>query len=182
MHFYELKYFLGHRGLQDKYNIGLLLVNIELIWLGAKRGERLAKSSSCHPVSHPRQINYIFTISRPILYIYIWFFDRILFENFSFGPFLHRCFAFISRTFDNLFLVTGKDDLVITLSEGLFSFCVVALNISWIKLSLKSEQQDRTSLFISELAIFIRIKPRVSIYCLNITPRVKSNKHRTHLV
>ena len=31
MHFYELKYFLGHRGLQDKYNIGLLMVNIELI-------------------------------------------------------------------------------------------------------------------------------------------------------
>ena len=28
MHFYELNFFLGHRGLQDKYNIGLLTVNI----------------------------------------------------------------------------------------------------------------------------------------------------------
>ena len=41
--------FLGHRGLQDKYNIVLLTVNIEFIWLGAKRGERLAKSSSFTP-------------------------------------------------------------------------------------------------------------------------------------
>jgi hypothetical protein len=42
-------YFLGHRGLQDKYNIGLLTVNIDFILLGAKRGERLARSSSYTP-------------------------------------------------------------------------------------------------------------------------------------
>ena len=67
--------------MQDKYNIGLLTVNIEFIWLGAKRGERLAKSSSFTPC----QINSIFTVNRPILYIYItnlvcykyfhWFFN-----------------------------------------------------------------------------------------------------------
>ena len=32
--------------LQDKYNIGVLTVNIEFMWLGTKRLERLAKSSS----------------------------------------------------------------------------------------------------------------------------------------
>ena len=31
--------------LQDKYNIGVLTVNIEFMWLGTKRMERLAKSS-----------------------------------------------------------------------------------------------------------------------------------------
>ena len=32
--------------LQDKYNIGVLTVDIEFIWLGTKRLERLAESSS----------------------------------------------------------------------------------------------------------------------------------------
>ena len=32
--------------LQDKYNIGVLTVNIEFMWLDTKRLERLAKSSS----------------------------------------------------------------------------------------------------------------------------------------
>jgi hypothetical protein len=32
--------------LQDKYNIGVLTVNIEFMWLGTKWLERLAKSSS----------------------------------------------------------------------------------------------------------------------------------------
>ena len=32
--------------LQDKYNIGVLTVNIELMWLGTKRVKRLAKVRS----------------------------------------------------------------------------------------------------------------------------------------
>jgi len=32
--------------LQDKYNIGVLTVNIECMWLGTKRMERLAKARS----------------------------------------------------------------------------------------------------------------------------------------
>jgi ribosomal protein L23 len=32
--------------LQDKYNIGVLTVNIEFMWLGTKRVERLAKAHS----------------------------------------------------------------------------------------------------------------------------------------
>jgi len=32
--------------LQDKYNIGVLTVTIEFMWLGTKQMERLAKSSS----------------------------------------------------------------------------------------------------------------------------------------
>ena len=32
--------------LQDKYNIGVLTVNIKFMWLGTKRMERLTKSSS----------------------------------------------------------------------------------------------------------------------------------------
>jgi len=32
--------------LQDKYNIDILTVNIEFMWLGTKRVERLAKSRS----------------------------------------------------------------------------------------------------------------------------------------
>jgi hypothetical protein len=32
--------------LQDKYNIGALTVNIECMWLGTKRVERLAKARS----------------------------------------------------------------------------------------------------------------------------------------
>jgi hypothetical protein len=42
--------------LQDKYNIGVLTVNIEFMWLGTKRMGRLAKRSS-FPVSKPRHIN-----------------------------------------------------------------------------------------------------------------------------
>ena len=40
--------------LQDKYNIGVLTLNIEFMWLGK-----------------PRHINSIFTVNTPILYIYI---------------------------------------------------------------------------------------------------------------
>jgi hypothetical protein len=32
--------------LQDKYNIGVLTVNIEFMWLGTKQVERLAKARS----------------------------------------------------------------------------------------------------------------------------------------
>ena len=52
--------------LQDTYNIGVLTVNIECMWLGAKRMERRAL-----PVSKPRHIISIFTVNTPILYIYI---------------------------------------------------------------------------------------------------------------
>jgi hypothetical protein len=54
--------------LQDKYNIGVLTVNIEFMWLGTKRVERLAKGRFS-PVSKPRHINSIFTVNTPILYI-----------------------------------------------------------------------------------------------------------------
>jgi hypothetical protein len=49
-------------------NIGVLTVHIEFMWLGTKRLERLAKSSS-FSVSKPRPINSIFTVNTPILYI-----------------------------------------------------------------------------------------------------------------
>jgi hypothetical protein len=42
--------------LQDKYNIGVLTVNIECIWLGTKRMEILAKAR-ISPVSKPRHKN-----------------------------------------------------------------------------------------------------------------------------
>jgi hypothetical protein len=32
--------------LQDKYNIGVLTVNVEFMWLGTKRMERLAEARS----------------------------------------------------------------------------------------------------------------------------------------
>jgi hypothetical protein len=35
-----------HILLQDKYNIGVLMVNIEFMWLGTKRVERLSKARS----------------------------------------------------------------------------------------------------------------------------------------
>ena len=35
-----------HILLQDKYNISVLMVNIEFMWLGMKRMERLAKACS----------------------------------------------------------------------------------------------------------------------------------------
>jgi len=54
--------------LQDKYNIGVLTVNIEIMWLGTKRMERLAKAH-LSPVSKPRHINSIFTVNTPTLYI-----------------------------------------------------------------------------------------------------------------
>ena len=55
--------------LQDKYNIGVLTVNIEFMWLGTKRMERFAKAH-LSPVSKPRHINSIFTANTPILFIY----------------------------------------------------------------------------------------------------------------
>ena len=48
--------------LQDEYNIGVLTVNIECMWLGTKRMERLAKSR-LSPISKPRHINYVFTVN-----------------------------------------------------------------------------------------------------------------------
>jgi hypothetical protein len=53
---------------EDKYNIGVLTVNIEFIWLGTKRMERPAKAC-LSSVSMPRHINSIFTINTSILYI-----------------------------------------------------------------------------------------------------------------
>jgi hypothetical protein len=56
--------------LQNKYNIGLLMVNIEFTWLGTKLMERLIKTS-LFPISKPSHINFIFTVNTSILYIYI---------------------------------------------------------------------------------------------------------------
>jgi hypothetical protein len=47
--------------MQDKYNIGVLAVTIELMWLGMKRMERFAKAS-------PHE--FYFTVNTPILYIF----------------------------------------------------------------------------------------------------------------
>ena len=55
--------------LQDKYNIGVLMVNIEFMWLGTKRMERLVEAR-LSPGSKPCHINSIFTVNTPILYIY----------------------------------------------------------------------------------------------------------------
>jgi len=48
--------------LQDKYNIGVLTVNI-----GTKRMGKFAKAH-LSPLSKPRHINSIFTVNVPILY------------------------------------------------------------------------------------------------------------------
>ena len=56
--------------MQDKYNIVVLTVNIEFMWLDTKWMERLAKYR-LSPVSKPRHINSIFTVNTPILYIFI---------------------------------------------------------------------------------------------------------------
>jgi len=45
-----------------------LTVNIEFMWLGTKRMERLAKVR-LSPVSKPRHIYSIFTVNTPTLYI-----------------------------------------------------------------------------------------------------------------
>jgi hypothetical protein len=54
--------------MQDKYNIVVLTVNIEFMWLDTKWMERLAKYR-LSSVSKPRHINSIFTVNTPILYI-----------------------------------------------------------------------------------------------------------------
>jgi hypothetical protein len=51
--------------LQDKYNIGVLMVNIEFMWLGTKRMERLVEAR-LSPGSKPRHINSIFTVNTPM--------------------------------------------------------------------------------------------------------------------
>jgi hypothetical protein len=55
--------------LQDKYNIGILTVNMEFMWLDTKRMERLAKTR-LSPVSKLRHMNSIFTDNTPISYIH----------------------------------------------------------------------------------------------------------------
>jgi hypothetical protein len=60
--------------LQDKYNIGVLTVHIECMWLGTKRVERLYKAR-CFPVTMHRHIHYMFTVNAPILYMY-WHFQQ----------------------------------------------------------------------------------------------------------
>ena len=54
--------------LQDKYNIGVLTVNIEFMLLGMKWMERLAKDG-LSPVSKTCHLNSTFTVNTPILYI-----------------------------------------------------------------------------------------------------------------
>jgi hypothetical protein len=55
-------YFFWQIVLQDKYNIGVLTVNIECMWLGTKRMEILAKAR-LSPVSKSRD-------NTPILYMH----------------------------------------------------------------------------------------------------------------
>ena len=55
--------------LQDKYNIGVLTVNIEFMWRGLETGE-IQAVVSLYIRFVPSHINYIFTINTPILYIY----------------------------------------------------------------------------------------------------------------
>jgi len=55
--------------MQDKYNIGVMTVNIELMLLGTKRMDRLAKARLL-PVSKPRNIHSMSTVNTPILYIH----------------------------------------------------------------------------------------------------------------
>jgi hypothetical protein len=72
----------------DKYNIGLLMVNIDWIWLDAKGWKDslikllfLSVSQSCH-------INIIFTINRAVVYLWQHFycvvFQRLSQQNFVF--------------------------------------------------------------------------------------------------
>jgi hypothetical protein len=51
--FKKKKHFFLQILLQEKYNIGVLAVNIEFMWLGMKRMERFAKAH-LSPVSKPR--------------------------------------------------------------------------------------------------------------------------------
>ena len=60
--------FFGKFYCRIKYNIGVLTINIEFMWLGTKR----LKLKLVFPsVSKPRHINSIFTVNTPILYIYL---------------------------------------------------------------------------------------------------------------
>ena len=53
---------------KPRYNIDVLMVNIEFMCFDRKQIERLAKAH-LSPVSKPRHINSIFTVNAPILYI-----------------------------------------------------------------------------------------------------------------
>ena len=55
--------------LQDKYNIGVLTVNIEFMWRGLETGE-IQALVSLYIRFVPSHINSIFTVNTPILYIY----------------------------------------------------------------------------------------------------------------
>ena len=50
---------------QDKHNIDVLMVNIEFMWLGMKRVERLAKARLFY-VSKPRRINSMIYTVKPV--------------------------------------------------------------------------------------------------------------------
>ena len=76
--------------LQGKYNIGVLRVNIEFIWLSTKRMERLAKAR-LSPVSKPRHINSIFTVNIPILYI-----QQILEVTVIISPYIVNRIAYLT--------------------------------------------------------------------------------------
>jgi ribosomal protein L23 len=51
--------------LQDIYNVGVLTVNMVVVWLGTKRMKRLA-TARFSPVSKPRHIHSIFTVNTQI--------------------------------------------------------------------------------------------------------------------
>ena len=71
--FYIIKsnFFFLRIVLQDKYNIGILTVNMKFTWFRTKRMNRLAKPH-LSPVSKPRHINYIFTVNTPIFYMQVY--------------------------------------------------------------------------------------------------------------
>ena len=66
--------------LQDKYNIGVLTVNIECMWLGTKRMERIVRGR-LYPVSKPHKlyINREYTNT-----VYIFAFGNIVLCEQSF--------------------------------------------------------------------------------------------------
>ena len=58
--------------LQDKYNIGVLPVNIECMWFGTKRVERLAKARSFPRFYALPHKSNIYRQCTNIVYIYIY--------------------------------------------------------------------------------------------------------------
>ena len=83
--------------LQDKYNIGVLMVNIEFMWLGTKRMERFAKAH-LSPVSKPRHIKfYIYRQYTNIVYILLQSYMYLSVSSFLFCMNIHACTCIIKE-------------------------------------------------------------------------------------